>query len=314
MSQGQLIDFQTHTYQHFEQILADWLNKSRSANTKRTYWHDLKAFFLTVYGQFEGQTISKFLKLSKGKAFEIVSRYRGIIIKQLAPATVNRRLACLKSFVSYCYQCGKCDFSLEGIKGEKSRPYRDTKGVSVECYQEIINQCDLCSPKGKRDYAILLLLWSNALRRSEVCNLVKADFDPINKRLQIRGKGRNNEPEWIEIGDRLKIAINDWLSVRSEIEPSSPLFCGLATSSRGRAITPDGLFKMVRNYARQAGVVLSPHRVRHSSITAALDATDGDVRKVQKLSRHTNLNTLLIYDDARRDDQGEVSRILENLL
>ena len=38
-----------------------------------------------------------------------------------------------------------------------------------------------------------------------------------------------------------------------------------------------------------------PHRIRHSVITAALGATDGDVRKVQKLSRHKNLNTLMVY-------------------
>jgi len=38
-----------------------------------------------------------------------------------------------------------------------------------------------------------------------------------------------------------------------------------------------------------------PHHIRHSAITAALDATDGDVRKVQKLSRHKNLNTLMVY-------------------
>ena len=38
-----------------------------------------------------------------------------------------------------------------------------------------------------------------------------------------------------------------------------------------------------------------PHRIRHSVITAALDATEGNVRKVQKLSRHKNLNTLMVY-------------------
>jgi integrase/recombinase XerC len=59
---------------------------------------------------------------------------------------------------------------------------------------------------------------------------------------------------------------------------------------------------------------LSPHRLRHSSITAALDATGGDVRKVQKLSRHADLNTLMIYDDNRRDEQGELSDILADLV
>jgi len=44
--------------------------------------------------------------------------------------------------------------------------------------------------------------------------------------------------------------------------------------------------------------VMSPHRILHSSVTVALEATNGDVRRVQKLSRHANLNTLMIYDEA----------------
>ncbi|MFM7711187.1 MAG: integrase, partial [Microcystis sp.] len=56
------------------------------------------------------------------------------------------------------------------------------------------------------------------------------------------------------------------------------------------------------------------HRIRHSAITAALDATNGDVRRVQKLSRHSSLNTLLIYDDNRRNHQGEVTDILDGLV
>jgi integrase/recombinase XerC len=59
---------------------------------------------------------------------------------------------------------------------------------------------------------------------------------------------------------------------------------------------------------------VSPHRIRHWSITAALDATAGDVRKVQKLSRHANLNTLMIYDDNRINHQGEVTQLLDDLI
>ncbi|MEG3900925.1 tyrosine-type recombinase/integrase [Microcoleus sp. B4-C5] len=58
---------------------------------------------------------------------------------------------------------------------------------------------------------------------------------------------------------------------------------------------------------------MSPHRIRHSAITAALDATDGDVRKVQKLSRHKNLNTLMVYDDNRGRDQRDVTELLDEM-
>ena len=53
--------------------------------------------------------------------------------------------------------------------------------------------------------------------------------------------------------------------------------------------------------------VLSPSKVRHSPITAALDRTNEDVRKVQKFSRHRKIDTLLIYDDNRLGVQGEIT-------
>ncbi|MBD2207618.1 hypothetical protein H6G33_35395 [Calothrix sp. FACHB-1219] len=59
---------------------------------------------------------------------------------------------------------------------------------------------------------------------------------------------------------------------------------------------------------------MSPHRIRHSAITAALDATDGNLRKVQKLSRHAKIDTLLIYDDNRSNDQQELSDLLGDMV
>ena len=59
---------------------------------------------------------------------------------------------------------------------------------------------------------------------------------------------------------------------------------------------------------------MSPHRIRHSSITAALDATDGNIRKVQKLSRHANINTLMTYDDNRVNYQEKITQILDDLV
>ncbi len=56
------------------------------------------------------------------------------------------------------------------------------------------------------------------------------------------------------------------------------------------------------------------HRIRHSAITAALDATEGDVRKVQKLSRHANLNTLMIYDDNRTNAQKDITDLLDGMI
>jgi integrase/recombinase XerC len=60
--------------------------------------------------------------------------------------------------------------------------------------------------------------------------------------------------------------------------------------------------------------MLSPHKVRHSTITTALDRTNGDVLWVQKFSRHRKIDTLLIHDDNRLGMQGEVTDTVAELV
>jgi integrase/recombinase XerC len=72
---------------------------------------------------------------------------------------------------------------------------------------------------------------------------------------------------------------------------------------------------MVVCHSESAGIKkqMYPHCIRHSAITAALDATEGDMRKVQKLSRHRKLDTLMIYDDNQGRDQQDVTAMLDGM-
>ena len=85
-----------------------------------------------------------------------------------------------------------------------------------------------------------------------------------------------------------------------------------------RPTSIESLPPVVENVDRSkaAGItkVMSPHRVRHSAITAFLDASGGDVRSAQGLSRHKNLNTLTRYDDNRHQYQAKASSMLEDLV
>ena len=221
----------------------------------------------------------------------------------------------MKSFISTANRLGLCQFSLkDAVKSEKLKPYRDTSGIPLVEFKKVLRLCDLSTLKGKRDKALLMLFWSNALRRNEVRLLDIGDFVPSSRILWVKGKGRS-EKESVDLSPKTIQAICDWLAERGSagIKSSSPLFISLDSRSRGSRLSGDGLYKIVRCYCREAGIdkLMSPHRIRHSSITMALDKSDGDVRKVQKLSRHKNLNTLMIYDDNRNNDQLELSELLE---
>jgi integrase/recombinase XerC len=294
----------------WERVLGDWLNTKRSNHTRRVYQKDIDNFLADL-----GTELGKFLSLDRHGAYALVSRYKGDLLqKGLKSATINRRLAAIKSLVCFAYNCGHCEFMLEAVKGEKLSAYRDTSGVDPETFKRVLGGIDRGTLKGIRDYALLMLLWSNALRRSEVS---KANIaDPVAKTLRIYGKGRGNQSEIVSLGSGTVTAIESWLSARGETNPDKALFCSVNAGYRDGRLCTQAIYNIVKERCQDAGITktMSPHRVRHSSITAALEATGGDVRRVQKLSRHSSLNTLLIYDDNRKNHQGEVTDILDSLI
>jgi integrase/recombinase XerC len=276
------------------------------------YQKDIDNFLADI-----GTELGKFLSLDRHGAYALVSRYKGDLIKNnLKSATINRRLAAIKSLVSFSYNCGHCEFMLEAIKSEKMSPYRDTTGVEPEAFKQVLSAIDRTSLKGIRDYALLMLLWSNALRRSEVSKASIADFDPTAKTLRIFGKGRGNNAETVSLGTGTVMAIESWLEARGEVDPDKALFCSVNIGYRDGRLCTQAIYNIVKERCQSAGIskAMSPHRIRHSAITAALEVTGGDVRRVQKLSRHSSLNTLLIYDDNRKNHQKEVSDLLDSLV
>jgi integrase/recombinase XerC len=300
-----------------EDLIRDLLADKRSRNTRRAYEKDLGYFFEFLTGNAPTpEYVAQFLGLARADAIKVVLRYKAQMLERgLKEATINRRLAAIKSLTAYARKLDKCKFTLEEVKGERCAAYRDTTGVSVEEFKKMLAVPDRATVKGKRDYALLRLFWSNALRRSEA--LVKVgDFDAVAGTLSILGKGRGTQVEKVELPPATVEAIGEWLSVRGNLEKDDALFIALNNAHYGHPLTADGVYRIVRAIASEAGIkkTFSPHRLRHASLTAALDATNGDVRRVQKLSRHRKADTLLIYDDNRKNAQGEMSVIVSDLV
>ena len=301
----------------YDSLLDDWLARSRSPHTKRMYRSNITAFFKYLGYQTTSDIVAQFLLLDSHQAFELVSQYHGSLVERaLAPATINQKLAAIKSLVNYASQAGKCHYTLVNIKAEKLTQYRDTKGIPKEQFKLMMGAVDTDTIKGLRDRAILLLLWGNALRRSEIANCDVRDYSPSLGELVITGKGKIGQPETISLGKSAMAAIDNWLVARKDYISTDPLFCAVHKGYWGNRLHTHSIYKLVQKYAKAAGIdkVMSPHRIRHSSITEALNLTNGDVRKVQKLSRHSNLNTLMIYDDNRQNLQGEVTGMLDDLV
>lgn len=300
-------------------VLQQLLSDKRSINTRRAYEKDVTQFFRFMTGKkVTPDLVLEFLHLERTQAVSVVLKYKASLIQQgLKEATVNRRITAIKSLVAMGRKIGVCNYSLEDIKGEKVEKYRDTTGIDASSFKRVLAVCDHNTLIGKRDYALLRLLWGNALRRNEVSLLNINDFDSDARTLRILGKGRGTQSETIDLGEATTKALLTWLEASRGTRPDdAPLFTSLDFANSGHRLTGDGLRKIVVRLCQKAGIkkVMSPHRIRHSAITAALDATDGNVRKVQKLSRHRQLDTLMIYDDNRGKDQAEVSTLLDEMV
>ena len=299
-------------------ILNALLADKRSLNTRRAYEKDLHYFFLAVYGQKPNETVvAQFLQLNRFEAIAIALRYKSeLIARGLKESTINRRLSALKSLVNFAAKLGKCTWNLNDVQAETVETYRDTTGLKPDSIRQMLLAIKRDTLKGKRDFAILRLLWDNALRRNEVVSANIGDFDFEARSLQILGKGRGSQKSFISLSMGTANAIQDWLSQLRTRNSDRPLFHALDSVSHGHRLTGTAIYQIVDQLARDSGISkkMSPHRIRHSAITAALDATNGNVRKVQKLSRHKKLDTLMLYDDNRTNMQGEISSLLGDLI
>ena len=167
-------------------------------------------------------------------------------------------------------------------------------------------------PAGRRDLALLLLLHDHGLRRGEAAALDLADVDPEAGTVAVLGKGRD-EKVLVTLNPPAVEALAGWNAARGDWP--GPLFVRLdraAGPGRPGRLDPGSIARIVHGLGRRAGVACGthPHGLRHQGITRALDLAGGDVRRVRKFSRHAKPETLLRYDDNRRDDAGALARLL----
>jgi integrase/recombinase XerC len=137
-------------------VLQQLLSDKRSVNTRRAYEKDVSQFFRFMTGkEVTPDLVLEFLHLERTQAISVVLKYKALLIQQgLKEATVNRRLAAIKSLVAMGRKLGVCSYGLEDIKGERVQQYRDTSGVDAQTFQKVLGKCDRDTLSGKRDYGV----------------------------------------------------------------------------------------------------------------------------------------------------------------
>lgn len=269
--------------------LLEAFRAGKSPNTLEAYRRDLDLFATWIQqGVLEWMMITP-----KGEANLAVLRWQESM-RELAPATINRRVAAVRSLSKLASRVGLIPYEIS-VTGVKSRAPNVT-GPSRDEFARLLDD----ARESPRDYLVLRLLHDLGLRRSEVVSLDVQDV--CDDQLAVLGKGRAGK-ENLTLPHPTRRAIEAYLGDRT----GGPL---IVTRS-GRRMNPDKLCDMLyRRSQRVLGRKVSPHKIRHLAITTAAEVTGGNMPRVQAFSRHADARTAMMYVDNWKDEQGAVAGLV----
>lgn len=239
--------------------------------------------------------------------YQHVSALRAQLAEIYSPARANGCLAALRGVMKECWQLGLITAeeynrikAVPPVRGERLPKGRALLAGEI---RTLFGECAKDQkPAGRRDAALLAVLYGCGLRRSEIVALDLADYDNENNSLKVRaGKGNKERMAYIISGTAA--ALEAWLNVRGR--EKGPLFVrfnkgGKLTLSR---LTDQAIMWIFKARAQAAGITaFSPHDLRRTFISDLLDA-GADISTVQQLAGHSQVTTT-----ARYDRRGEVTK------
>jgi integrase/recombinase XerD len=276
----------------------EWFANLSNPSTRRAYENAIRDFmgFTGIGRPEEFRTITR---------AHIIAWRDELAQRGLGGSTIRHRLASLASLFEYL--CDKNAVTHNPVKGVE-RPRTESGEGKTPALGDHQARKLLAAPqedtiKSKRDRAILSTLLFHALRREELCKLKVKDFRHARKgvpHLKVSGKG--GKTRYLPLHPGTNGLITDYLEAAGHAaDEGGALFRPIRNNRTGRlerAITADGVYRLVRAYSAQLGFEIGAHALRATAATNALDH-QADIVKVQEWLGHANIATTRIYDHRR---------------
>jgi len=263
------------------------VEKGLSSNTVEAYRRDLL--------KFEDFAKKRKLGLETIRRDDLVDFLAGLYRQKLESKTVARHLVTLRNFFRYA-QVQELITEDPSVTLESPKIRRSLPGyLRLEEVERLLEQPDPKTPLGQRDRAMLEVLYSTGLRVSELIGLRVSDLDVKVGCVRCIGKG--DKERIVPVGKKALGMVERYL------REARPKLLGKVTGSptlfvnrRGRQLTRVGVWKILSEYGRRAGlrVALTPHMLRHSFATHLLER-GADLRSVQLMLGHSDISTTQIY-------------------
>ncbi|MBN2394988.1 MAG: site-specific tyrosine recombinase XerD [Candidatus Atribacteria bacterium] len=279
----------------FIEDFLDYLSLERglALNTIVSYRYDLSKYydFIVLKKQLSFQSLTR----------EILSDYYHYLGENhLSMNSIFRNLVALKMFYRFLLTEGfvKDDFAnlIEFPKLSKKLP----QTLNIEELDQLLAEKHFKGLLGKRDHAMIELLYATGMRVTELISLQRNDVNLDHQLLKCTGKG--NKERWIPFSDKANHALQDYLQlIRPKLVKQNRDTNLLFLNSHGQPISRQGVFYLIKNYARKAGITkkVTPHTLRHTLATHLIE-NGADLRTVQEMLGHSDISTTQLYTHVSR--------------
>ncbi len=230
---------------------------------------------------------------------DFIAGYIASLREKHSPRSVARKISATKMFFRFLASEGLIEENPARLLETPHLPRSLPDTLNVEEVERLLLQPDTTKPKGRRDHAMLELLYASGLRVSELINLKIQDVNLEVGFLRTMGKG--SKERLVPIGEKARTAVKGYIhggrSVLNKGGNSPYLFLNF----RKKPMTRQGFWKIIRGYGKDAGIQkqITPHSLRHSFASHLLEG-GADLRAVQVMLGHADISTTQIYTHVTR--------------
>jgi integrase/recombinase XerC len=225
--------------------------------------------------------------------------------KKYSRRSIARKLSAARSFFRYLLREKKAKANPFQNLLTPKLPKKLPNFLYPEEMKELFDVVDTSTPLGKRDIAILELLYGTGMRVTEITRMNLNDLDREENEIRVFGKGAKERI--VLFGSHADKALKDYLDNARPV-----LLKGIKTNAflvgrRGSRLTPRHVERIIRFHAKKAGIQkkVTPHTLRHSFATHLLEG-GADLRMVQELLGHVSLSTTQVYTHITKERLKQV--------
>lgn len=259
-----------------------------SANTRQAYERDLRLFCKTLGFKNSDALVNVSREQITGYMTQLKE-------KDLAAATIARKLAAIKAFYRFMTAEGYMDANPAEVVEAGTKGIKLPRVLSEDEVVRLLNQPDIKTAEGFRDRTMLEVLYATGMRVSELINLTLERVDLNMKYIIAFGKG--SKERIVPLGSVAAEFLQQYLEkVRPKLTHEERNTNIVFLAFGGHELTRQRFWQIIRAYGRKANInkALTPHILRHSFATHLLD-NGADLRSVQELLGHSDISTTQIY-------------------